>query len=111
MRSAQVRLQVLDGRPLICQKKFHTVCLGGSQPEHLQVAVSVFNDGNNIKEEELNKIWQGFYQTDERVKESNVGLGLYIVRNIVKNHNGVCYAKNHHNGVEFVMEFNRTDKY
>lgn len=72
---------------------------------------SVFNDGNNIKEEELNKIWQGFYQTDERVKESNVGLGLYIVRNIVKNHNGVCYAKNHHNGVEFVMEFNRTDKY
>lgn len=76
-----------------------------------KAVISVFNDGNNIKEEELNKIWQGFYQTDERVKESNVGLGLYIVRNIVKNHNGVCYAKNHHNGVEFVMEFNRTDKY
>ena len=76
-----------------------------------KAVISVFNDGNNIKEEELNKIWQVFYQTDERVKESNVGLGLYIVRNIVKNHNGVCYAKNHHNGVEFVMEFNRTDKY
>lgn len=76
-----------------------------------KAVISVFNDGNNIKEEELSKIWEGFYQTDERVKESNVGLGLYIVRNIVKNHNGVCYAKNHHNGVEFVMEFNRTDKY
>ena len=76
-----------------------------------KAVISVFNDGNNIKEEELNKIWQGFYQTDKLVKESNVGLGLYIVRNIVKNHNGVCYAKNHHNGVEFVMEFNRTDEY
>lgn len=76
-----------------------------------KAVISVFNNGNNIKEEELSKIWEGFYQTDERVKESNVGLGLYIVRNIVKNHNGVCYAKNHHNGVEFVMEFNRTDKY
>lgn len=76
-----------------------------------KAVISVFNNGHNIKEEELSKIWKGFYQTDERVKESNVGLGLYIVRNIVKNHNGVCYAKNHHNGVEFVMEFNRTDKY
>lgn len=76
-----------------------------------KAVISVFNNGNNIKEEELSKIWEGFYQTDERVKESNVGLGLYIVRNIVNNHNGVCYAKNHHNGVEFVMEFNRTDKY
>lgn len=76
-----------------------------------KAVISVFNNGHNIKEEELSKIWEGFYQTDERVKESNVGLGLYIVRNIVKNHNGVCYAKNHHNGVEFVMEFNRTDKY
>lgn len=76
-----------------------------------KAVISVFNNGNNIKEEELSKIWEGFYQTDKRVKESNVGLGLYIVRNIVKNHNGVCYAKNHHNGVEFVMEFNRTDKY
>lgn len=76
-----------------------------------KAVISVFNNGNNIKEEELSKIWEGFYQTDERAKESNVGLGLYIVRNIVKNHNGVYYAKNHHNGVEFVMEFNRTDKY
>ena len=76
-----------------------------------KAVISVFNNGHNIKKEELSKIWEGFYQTDERVKESNVGLGLYIVRNIVKNHNGVCYAKNHHNGVEFVMEFNRTDKY
>ena len=76
-----------------------------------KAVISVFNNGHNIKEEELSKIWEVFYQTDERVKESNVGLGLYIVRNIVKNHNGVCYAKNHHNGVEFVMEFNRTDKY
>lgn len=76
-----------------------------------KAVISVFNNGHNIKEEELSMIWEGFYQTDERVKESNVGLGLYIVRNIVKNHNGVCYAKNHHNGVEFVMEFNRTDKY
>ena len=50
-----------------------------------KAVISVFNNGNNIKEEELSKIWEGFYQTDERVKESNVGLGLYIVRNIVKN--------------------------
>lgn len=76
-----------------------------------KAVISVYNNGSNIAEEEINNIWDGFYQTGERIKESNVGLGLYIVRNIVKNHNGICYAKNHSNGVEFIMEFNRTDKY
>ncbi len=31
-----------------------------------KAVISVFNNSNNIKEEELSKIWEGFYQTDER---------------------------------------------
>ncbi len=70
-----------------------------------KVIISVYNDGDNVEEEQLDKIWNRFYQSKEGVMESNVGLGLYIVKNIVKNHNGRCYAKNYEKGIEFVMEF------
>lgn len=70
-----------------------------------KVIISVYNDGNNVEEEQLDRIWNRFYQGKEGAMESNVGLGLYIVKNIVKNHNGQCYAKNYEKGIEFVMEF------
>ena len=41
-----------------------------------KAVISVYNNGSNIAEEEINNIWDGFYQTGERIKESNVGLGF-----------------------------------
>jgi len=69
-----------------------------------EVIVSVFNEGRNIKEEHLDKIWNSFYREDKsrtRTALNNVGLGLYIVQSIMNAHHGHYGVKNLDNGVEF----------
>lgn len=66
--------------------------------------ISVYNEGKNIEEEKLEYIWDNYNQTD-RATNSNVGLGLFIVKNIVESHKGSYYVENKPYGVEFSMEF------
>lgn len=70
-----------------------------------KAVISVYNEGNNIPEEEIEKIWNSFYSERTENNGANVGLGLYIVHDIVKYHGGTCYAKNMSDGVGFFMEF------
>ena len=68
------------------------------------IVFSVFNQGENIEKEHFEKIWDSFYRSDEartRSEESNVGLGLYIVKTIIDAHGGQCGLENLKNGVEF----------
>ncbi len=52
--------------------------------------VSVKNSGDGISKEEISKVFERFYKTDRSRSQdkSGVGLGLNIVRSIVKLHNG-----------------------
>lgn len=65
--------------------------------------LSVYNDGDGIAEDELERIWMGFYQTGGPKKDSalEIGLGLYIVKDIMHHHGGTCGAVNRKKGVEF----------
>ncbi len=64
--------------------------------------LSVYNEGEKISETEIEKIWERFSQlSQQKENESRVGLGLYIVRDIVQAHNGQCGVKNRERGVEF----------
>lgn len=77
------------------------VCLFGDEE---WISLEVYNEGESIKEVDLEKIWQGFYKSNQaRTREKNVraGLGLYIVKTIIHQHNGECYVKNEQNGVRF----------
>lgn len=68
------------------------------------VIYSVYNDGQQIEEKDLDKIWDSFYQGNAISSGSGVqgtGLGLYIVKSIVAQHGGVCGVENKENGVEF----------
>lgn len=67
--------------------------------------ISVYNEGNTIPEDEIDKIWNSFYSEKSKDNNANVGLGLYIVRDIVNYHGGKCYAENMPEGVMFFMEF------
>lgn len=69
-----------------------------------KAVITVYNEGKNIEEEKMETIWNSYNQT-EKVTNSNVGLGLFIVKDIVRIHRGKCFAKNESNGVKFVMEF------
>ena len=53
---------------------------------------TVKDDGIGIKEEDLSKIWQRFYRTEEARREEGSGLGLAMAEAMVKAHNGIIEA-------------------
>lgn len=68
-------------------------------------ALSIYNDGRQIDEADMEKIWENFYQSSpenrKNSRRSNAGLGLYMVRKIIEQHQGQCGAENKDVGVEF----------
>lgn len=67
--------------------------------EENQVVFRVYNQGEAIREEELDKIWDSYYQGQEQ--ENHAGLGLYIVKTVILLHTGKYGAQNRDGGVEF----------
>ncbi|MCI5937595.1 MAG: HAMP domain-containing histidine kinase [Eubacterium sp.] len=70
------------------------------------VRVSVFNTGDPIPDEDIDKIWDKFYKVDKahtRAYGGN-GIGLSIVKAIMGAHNQNYGVKNYDNGVEFWFE-------
>ncbi len=68
--------------------------------------ISVFNTGENIKEEDLQRIWNRFYKADEsrNREDGGTGIGLAIVKAIMNNYNQEYGVINKENGVEFYFE-------
>ena len=68
--------------------------------------ICVFNTGNPIPEEELDKIWIKFYKVDKaRTREyGGSGVGLSIVKAIMESMHQACGVRNLTNGVEFWLE-------
>ena len=71
-----------------------------------KIRVSVFNTGNNIKEENLNKIWGRFYKEDtsRNRTDGGTGIGLALVKAIMNNYKNSYGVINKENGVEFYFE-------
>lgn len=70
------------------------------------VRVCVFNTGNRIPEEDLDKVWIKFYKVDKaRTREyGGSGIGLSIVKAIMEAHHKEYGVRNLENGVEFWFE-------
>jgi signal transduction histidine kinase len=75
-------------------------------PREDTVRVAVFNTGDNIPQDELDKIWIKFYKVDKaRTREyGGSGIGLSIVKAIMNSHNKECGVINRPIGVEFWFE-------
>lgn len=73
--------------------------------------LSVYNSGQNIKEEHLEKIWTSFYKIDKsRTREyGGSGLGLSIVKAIQQAHCNDYGVKNAEGGVEFWFDLDLGD--
>ena len=65
-----------------------------------KVRVSVFNTGNNIPEEHLNKIWGRFYKEDSsrNRNDGGTGIGLALVKAIMNNYKNDYGVINRENG-------------
>lgn len=79
--------------------------------EKKQIRMEVYNDGERIKEEQMEHIWDSFYTTSQEKKPvtsenevRNIGLGLFVVRKIVNKHKGSCGVQNMENGVLFWLQ-------
>ncbi len=75
-------------------------------PDGKSIRVSVFNTGNNIKEENLDRIWVRFYKEDEsrNRNDGGSGIGLSLVKAIMNNYKAKYGVINKQNGVEFYFD-------
>ena len=71
-----------------------------------KVCVKVFNTGEHIKEEDLDRIWNRFYKVDESRNRSagGTGIGLAFVKAIMNNYDNKYGVNNVDAGVEFYFE-------
>lgn len=89
------------------KKRIKISVKNSKNPEKLKV--SVFNTGENIAEEDLNRIWNRFYKVDSSRNRSNggTGIGLSLVKAIMTQYNNSYGVKNKADGVEFYFEINK----
>ena len=79
--------------------------------EH-DVRVYVYNTGEPIPEEDIDKLWIKFYKVDKaRTREyGGNGIGLSIVKAIMDTMQQQCGVKNYSNGVEFWFTLEHREK-
>ncbi|MEF9935444.1 MAG: HAMP domain-containing sensor histidine kinase [Clostridium sp.] len=67
-----------------------------------KVFVSIFNTSEPIPREEIKYIWERFHKVDKaRQRESGVGLGLSIIRQILNQHGQTIWAQSNQRGNTF----------
>lgn len=71
--------------------------------------IFVFNSGNNIPDDVMEKLWFSFYRHDAaRMRnEGHFGLGLSIVKGIQDAHSEQCGVNNAEGGVEFWFDIGK----
>lgn len=78
--------------------------------ENNLVRVTVFNSGNNISDEDLLRIWNRLYKADTSRNRENggCGIGLSLVKAIMKQHNMNYGCQNVDGGVNFYFELEKS---
>jgi signal transduction histidine kinase len=70
--------------------------------------LSISDQGTGIPESEHGRVFEKFYRlgNEETRKNKGTGLGLYLVKNIVRLHNGTIRIENNTpQGTKFILEF------
>lgn len=73
------------------------------------IHIGIYNSGEMIKENDLEKIWYSFVRLDKvrNSSDNRIGLGLAIVREIINLHDGMYGVENKKDGVEFWIELKK----
>ena len=74
-----------------------------------KIRISIFNTGENIKEEHIARIWNRFYKVDSsrNREKGGTGIGLSLVKAIMNNYGNDFGVINQENGVEFYFELDK----
>ena len=68
------------------------------------LVINIIDEGVEIKEENIDKIFNKFYQVDGSEFTEGNGIGLSIVKHIVELHNGKIIASSKNNKTTFTLE-------
>ena len=71
-----------------------------------KIRLYVYNTGENIKEEDLERIWKRFYKVDSsrNREDGGTGIGLALVKAIMNNYQNEYGVHNKEDGVEFYFD-------
>ncbi len=74
-----------------------------------KVRVKVFNTGEKIKDEDIQRVWKRFYKADisRNREDGGTGIGLALVKAIMNNYGNNFGVENKENGVEFYFDLNK----
>ncbi len=80
--------------------------------ENDKIKISVFNTGENIEDENLDRIWQRFYKVDNsrNREDGGTGIGLALVKAIMTNYRNRYGVMNKIDGVEFYIYLDKRKK-
>jgi signal transduction histidine kinase/ligand-binding sensor domain-containing protein/DNA-binding response OmpR family regulator len=67
------------------------------------VEISIKNSGSKIKEDEIERIFERFYQSSNNIHDIGSGIGLHLAKNIIDLHYGNIKAFNVEDGVIFTL--------
>lgn len=78
------------------------------------VWVSVYNQGEKIEDSVMEKIWQGYVikrsKGEDPLEQRHMGIGLYLVRRIIRLHGGEYGVENQEKGVRFWFKIPEADR-
>lgn len=94
-------ISYIGGDPKIIRVRYENI--------GLSYRIYVFNSGDNIPEDVLEKLWFSFYRHDAaRMRnDGHFGLGLSIVKGIQDAHSEQCGVNNAEGGVEFWFDIGK----
>lgn len=72
---------------------------------YLNYNLDIENSCQGIIEEDLPKIFERFYRGKNSLAKDGLGLGLFIVREIIEKHNGKLIASLNENKIKFMIDF------
>ena len=71
--------------------------------ERDDVYIGVHNEGEWVPAADMERVWKSYYQGAGEQSDTEIGLGLYIVKDIMKKHHGSYGLFNDKTGVEFYL--------
>lgn len=79
---------------------------------NVKISISIQNQGKNIEESELSRIWEKFYRIEKsrNKKLGGTGLGLAISKSILELHKSDYGVRNTEDGVEFFFSLELAGK-
>ena len=80
----------------------------GAEPDDSDVRLTVKDEGPGLAPQDLNRIFERFYRSDQARGTPGTGLGLAIARHIMEAHGGSIWAENSRppdNGAAFYLRF------